>query len=80
MNYYYFTISIFIIVLSLEELYLDTTTTEIDRNSNHIWILGVSDTHQKVFLLTVNICCADGVVGSVFLSNGLLALRGRNVT
>lgn len=32
-------------------------------------------THKKVFLLAVNISCADGIVGFVFLFNCFLALR-----
>lgn len=46
-------------------------------------VSGIFDTHKKVLLLTINIGCADGIVGSVFLSNHFLALRrnkGKRVT
>jgi len=41
----------------------------------HTHTRGLFETHKKVFLLAVNVGGADGVVGSVFLSDRFLALK-----
>lgn len=47
----------------------------VRQTHTHTHTRGLFETHKKVFLLAVNVGGADGVVGSVFLSDRFLALK-----